>query len=85
MRIDHRRSFQASDGLLSYPFPPGQPPSRGLRERCARLLAGIGARQRDRHAAEELTALSDRMLADIGLTRADLPLPPRQRWFDDLR
>lgn len=85
MRIEHRRSFQAIDGLLSYPIVLGPPPALGLRERCIRLLAAVAARWRDRQAAEELAVLSDRMLADIGLTRADLPLPPRRRWFDDLR
>jgi uncharacterized protein YjiS (DUF1127 family) len=85
MRIDDRRSFQAIDGLLSYPSTPGEPFSPGLRARCARLFAALRARWRDRRAAEELAALNDHMLEDIGLTRADLPLLRRGRWFDDLR
>lgn len=90
MRIENRRSLQASDDLLSYPTPLGptplgQRPTRGWRERCARLLAAVAARRRERCTAAELAALSDRMLNDIGLTRADLPLPPRRRWVDDLR
>lgn len=85
MRIENRQSLQAIDGLLSYPTPSGRPPTRGWRARCARLLAAVAARRRERRTAAELAALSDRMLDDIGLTRADLPLPPRRRWLDDLR
>ncbi|WP_149539042.1 DUF1127 domain-containing protein [Siccirubricoccus phaeus] len=79
MRIDDPRSFRAGDGLLSYAAPPGTRPSPGLGARCARLLAALRAHWRERHAAAELAALSTRMLADIGLTRADLPRFQR-RW-----
>ena len=42
-------------------------------ERHPSLLNELRDRRARRAAAEELGALSDRSLADIGLTRADIP------------
>jgi len=74
MRIDNRGSLRAFDGLLSYPTILPERRSPGL-WRC--LATALRTASRQRREAEELAALSDRMLADIGLTRADLP--PRRR------
>lgn len=43
-------------------------------------VAGLNARRRRREAIAELNDLGERLLADIGLTRADVALIRRGQW-----
>lgn len=52
-------------GVLSYVF-------EGLGERVSKRLDALRERREQRRVADELSMLSDRELADIGVTRGDL-------------
>ncbi|MES2711951.1 MAG: DUF1127 domain-containing protein [Pseudomonadota bacterium] len=52
---------------------PSAPLSEGLRSGVAVFFARIVARWQDRRARAELAESDDRLLADIGLTRRDVP------------
>lgn len=81
MHIPKRGSFPIVDGPLSSQVAKPEPsPLGGVRTRLARLLAAVDARRRDRRAAAELAALDDRLLADIGLRRTDVPDTRRSPW-----
>jgi len=58
------------DVLIPRADEPAWPRQLGL---FGRLIAAIRRDLAAQHAARELEALDDRMLADIGLTRADIP------------
>lgn len=53
-----------------------RPPSAFLRKLGEILLYLAGSPQSRRRQADALAALDDRLLSDIGLTRADVPARP---------
>ena len=63
---------------------PGGSVFAGMFGLAAKLLALTGERRRTRQATDELAISNDRMLADIGLRREDVPLAARggleRRW-----
>jgi uncharacterized protein YjiS (DUF1127 family) len=70
MHIPPRSSWSAIPGLAS-PVHDGRR-ARGLFRRAARLLDRAIRARRARGTEAELTAMSDRMLADIGVSRCDV-------------
>lgn len=74
MHIPSHRSLEAAGGPSSSPVAEREPtPFDAVLERLARLLIRVDAHRKARRAAVELASLDDRLLADIGLTRSDLP------------
>jgi uncharacterized protein YjiS (DUF1127 family) len=70
MHIPYRRSWCATSDLAS-PVPPGRH-ATGLPRLARQLWHWILRYHRTRLAEAELAAMSDRMLADIGVSRSKL-------------
>lgn len=78
MHIPSHRSLEAVGGPSSSPVAEREPtPFNAVLESLARLLVGVDAHRKARRTAAELTALDDRLLADVGLRRSDLPRADR--------
>lgn len=83
MTLHNSRSLAEIHGLLSPPLERHEPllPGVGrsllsrLRHGLETVLARIAARHAARRALEELQAMDDRELADIGLTRGQVGYP----------
>lgn len=81
MKIHSRQSPPAIHALLAPPYTTRDRLFPSLQDTWLRLLTRIEARRRHRKAVTELAAMDDRMLADIGVSRGDVPhvagaLPP---------
>lgn len=59
-------------GLALFLWAEPSSPSAGLSQILGRAFHALSERSRRRRAAAELNALTDRELADIGITRGDI-------------
>lgn len=66
-------SYASAVGDQSYGLPADNSDRRGLGQIVSAFLGGIVRLTRRQAVIDELSSLSDRELADIGLTRSDLP------------
>ena len=76
MHIPTRRSLSASPGLASSVHPRRR--TTALPRLAHRLWSWVLRQHRARIAEAELAALSDSMLADIGVTRSELARATRR-------